>query len=141
MATIQFDPATFRATFPAFADVTKYPDASLSMYWDMGTNYVTNQQQVAGPLNLSQQTLALNLMTAHVAQLYTQINAGQATGIVQASTVDKVSVTLVPPESPNAFRYWLNQSIYGQQLLALLNTAAIGGFYYNGFPVSTAFRR
>jgi len=47
----------------------------------------------------------------------------------QALSVDKTSVTLVaPPGADNQFKYWLNQSPYGQALLALLSVQSAGGF-------------
>jgi hypothetical protein len=81
----------------------------------------------------SQQTLALNLMTAHLVFLSDQVAAGETGGVVTGATIDKVSVTLEPPPSSNNWQYWLNQSPYGKQLLALLQVASVGGMY-----VSTA---
>lgn len=143
MSTIFFDSGYFRTNFPAFADTTKYPDATLQNYWTQGTAYVSDQSGgcFIGRMKLPQQKLALNLMTAHLTFLNNAILLGQNTAIVQQSTIDKISVTLVPPSVPNQWRFWLNQSPYGQQLLSLLEVASTGGFFFGGFPTSGALRR
>lgn len=143
MATILFDSVKFRALFPAFSNSTTYPDAIIQIYWDTGTAYISDQygSNYLGAMNLAQQTLALNYMAAHLAALNTAIARGDSGGIVVSSTIDKVSVTLKPPPGDNQWAWWLNQTPYGAQLLALLKLASAGGLYFGGFPVSTAFRR
>lgn len=143
MSTIVFNASTFRAMFPVFKDTTVYPDAVLQIYWDTATAYVSNQTGgcYIYSLKLGQQTLALNLMAAHLAYLNSLIATGNTPGVVTGATVDKVSVTLEPPPSSNNWQYWLNQSPYGQQLLALLSVASAGGFYYGGFPTVYNLRR
>lgn len=143
MATIFFNAGDFRTFFPNFADPAAYPTPTLQVYWDTATSYISNKNggcYVLG-LKLAQQKLALNLMTAHIAALFATANAGQATGLVQSSTIDKVSVTLTPPPVPNQWQWWLNQTPYGQQLLALLQVAAVGGGYFGGYPTSFTLRR
>ncbi len=143
MTTITFNGGSFRAMFPPFADPATYPTPNLQIYWDTATAYVSDRAGgcfVLG-LKLAQQTLALNLMTAHIASLSAMANSGQATGLVQGSTIDKISVTLTPPPVPNQWQWWLNQTPYGQQLLALLQVAAVGGGYFGGYPTSFALRR
>jgi hypothetical protein len=143
MATIWFNATAFRALFSAFSDSIAYPDLVLQLYWHTATAYVNNQYGgcYIGGFTLAQQTLALNQMTAHLAYLNSLIGAGETPGIVQSSTIDKISVQLTPPPVPNQWQWWLNQSPYGQQLLALLQTSSVGGFYYGGFPVAPSFRR
>lgn len=144
MGIIVFDSAAFRAMFPAFSDPAKYPDLVLQMYWDMATAYVSNKTGgcYTQSLKPGQQTLALNLMTAHIAFLMTAAASGQGSGgVVTGATIDKVSVTIEPPPSSNNWQYWLNQSPYGQQLLALLHSAGVGGFYFGGFPTVNNLRR
>lgn len=147
MGTVTFDPTAFRVMFPAFSDATKYPDAKLEMYFTMATAYISDQTGGCYPfmkrMKLAQQTLALDLMTAHIAFINNIIAASptQNTGITTGATIDKISVTLLPPPSPNGWRFWLNQSPYGQQLLALLELASAGGFYFSARPpVVGAFR-
>ena len=74
-------------------------------------------------------TLALNFMTAHLVYLNQIANSGQNTALMQGATIDKVSVQLTPPPEAGQWQWWLNQSPYGQSLLALLQVASVGGFY------------
>jgi len=143
MATIQFNEANFRALFPAFSNITQYPSTLLSLLWNNATSYLNNQIQCGwyNGLNINQQTLALNYMAAHLVALSAQISSGSQGGIVTSATIDKISVAIQPPPETNQWQWWLNQTPYGQQLLALLQIAAAGGFFYNGAPVFTAFRR
>lgn len=143
MSAILFDVTTFRALFPAFTNVTTYPTAALQIFWDSATSYITDQTALGcwNGINPKQLTLALNLMAAHLTYLNTLAAAGQPTGLLQAATIDKVSVQLTPPPQVNQWQWWLNQSPYGQQLLALLQAATVGGRFYNPAPVFTAIRR
>ena len=143
MAIITFNPTQFRALFPLYANTVTYPNMVLQLYWDTATAYISNKTGGCYCLSLTvgQQTLALNLMTAHLAYLNTQINAGNATGVVQGATIDKVSVQIVPPPNTNNWQYWLNQSPFGQQLLALLQAAGVGGCLIGGYPTVYTLRR
>lgn len=132
MSNIQYNNATFRALFPAFANTQTYSDAALQLYWNTATSYISTCQRWCGLNGTAQLTLALNQMTAHIAQLMTLAASGQAGGVVVAATIDKVTVTLMPPPATNEWRYWLNQTPYGQALLALLEVKAVGGFFAVG---------
>lgn len=136
MTTLFFNPETFRGLFPAFVDSVQYPDNILQIYWDTATAYASDTVYCNNrSFKLSQQTLALNLMTAHVATLSQGAATGQMTGVITASSIDKISVTLAPPPVPNQWRYWLNQTPYGAQLLALYEVASVGGFFVGGRAV------
>ena len=137
-AILTFDVSSFRTQFPAFGSPLGFPDATLQMYWDMGTNFVSNIN--AGVLNGAGRQLALNLMTAHLTALSVLIASGQTPVIVQGSTIDKVSVTLTPPPVQSQFRWWLNTTPYGMELLTLLQVRSAGGFYIGGAPELSAFR-
>lgn len=143
MTTIIFDPTLFRNQFSEFSSQVIYPDDKLQMYWDMATAYVSDQYGgcYIYALKLNQQRLALNLMTAHLAALSAMIAAGDTPGVMTGATIDKISVTLEPPPSTNNWKYWLNQTPYGQKLLALLQSASAGGFYFGAYPIVPAFRR
>ncbi len=136
MATIAFDVAAFRGQFPDFADTNVN---ILQAYWDIATNYASDQTPSC--TSLAVQTQYLNLMTAHIAALQCQIAAGETPGLTQAATVDKVSVTLTPPPERNQFQWWLNLTAYGQQLLALLQVQSVGGFYIGGSCEQRGFRK
>lgn len=147
MAAHTFDPAAFRAMFPAFADTNKYPDALLSGYFSIAALYMDNNDNCL----LSGDTLqfALNLMTAHLTQLMTQaagsmtggVGAGGVGGVMTSATIDKVSVTVAAPPTRDGWQYWLATTPYGQQLWALLIGASVGGVYVGGLPERRGFRK
>jgi hypothetical protein len=144
MATVYFDAEVFRGMFPAYANCGLYPAASIQVQWDLATNYITDNTMIAcyEGMKGSQQVAALNLMTAHLMYLNGLVAAGQPAGLVQSATIDKVSVQLTPPPQSSQWQWWLNQTPYGQQLLALLQVASAGGrFFTSGTAVVPAFRR
>ncbi len=139
-ATIEFDVTLFRQQFPAFSNVTQFPDATLQMYWDMATCFIS-ADQICGYFNNDCLILALNLMTAHLTALSVIVAGGQVPGLVQDATIDKVSVNLTPPPLKNQFNWWMSLTPYGQQLLAMLQAVSVGGMFIGGFPELSAFRR
>ncbi len=136
---IQFDLSAFRSSFPAFANIETYPEASLLASWDAATCYISPQNY--GYLQGEGRARALNLMTAHLVAIADTVKAGQMPSMVSASTIDKVAVTLTPPPVKSQWQWWLSLTPYGQQLLALLSANASGGFYISGLPEGSAFRR
>lgn len=140
MATLTFDVTAFRLQFPAYADATLFPDATLQMYWDNATCYIDDNGSY-GWLQGTCRQLALNLMTAHLVALSVIVAAGQVPGLMQTATIDKVSVGLTPPPLKNQWGWWLSLTPYGQQLWALLQVNSVGGFYTGGAPELAAFRR
>ena len=137
MATVVLDLTSFRERFTAFSDETTYPDATIQTTWDTATIYVSN---VANDCFTSDKLeLALQQMTAHLLTLQDSIKDGGMTGTVTSSTIDKVSVTLLAPTNYTEFEFWLNQTPYGQQLLALLSTVCAGGFYVGGSAPRLAY--
>lgn len=139
--TFTFDIPAFRISFPAFANVTLFPDDLLQRYWDDAGCIIENTTYRCYMLSGLCRYRALTLLTAHLAALGVLIAAGQVPGLVQTSTVDKVSVSLTPPPLQTQFQWWLNLTPYGQQLLVLLEVSSIGGDYYGGMPETSAFRR
>lgn len=149
--TLVYDDALFRAQIPAYADVTKYPEATLQAWWNTAISYISPTQtlnwwevgQTAGNDNTPQQ-LAINLMTAHLIFISGLIANGKASpggGIVSSATIDKITVSTVPPPVKSQWQWWLSQSPYGANLLALLSLKSTGGFYIGGRPELAAFRR
>jgi ABC-type dipeptide/oligopeptide/nickel transport system permease subunit len=132
-----FNVVYFRQAFPEFANETVFTTATLQMYWDWATLYVSNINW--GWLRNRSRQHALNLMTAHIAQVRQIAKAGEVPGIITDSKVDKVEVKLEPPPLPNQFQWWLGTTGYGQDLLALLQTKSVGGSYYGGPSVLGAF--
>ncbi len=92
-------------------------------------------------LNGSALQAALNLMTAHLAQLSIQIASGTAAGPVVGASEGSVSVSFLPPPGKSAFSYWLSCTPYGQQLLALLSLQGAGGFLVGGSLERASFRK
>lgn len=133
MSTITLDLTAFRALFPAFAGVS---DATVQANWAVATSYVSSDTY--GCMSVEARTYALQLMTAHLLSL----SQAPASGVTLQSKVGDVSVGLAqPPYGTSPWRYWLNLSPYGPQLLALLDAQAAGGLYVGGLPERAAFRK
>lgn len=140
--TITLNISTFRALYPQFASGTAFPDAALLAQFDLATGYVS--PEVSGDLSEAVRTQALNLMTAHLLALGVIIaqNGYQGqVGVVQSATIDGVAVTLQPPPVRGQWRWWLNATPYGAQLVALLEMQSAGGFFVGGMPERSAFRK
>lgn len=138
MTVFTFDVAAFRLAYPAFDNDTAFPEATLQAYWNSAVCYIspTDYGDLSGPSRF----LALNLMTAHLTALSVIIAGGQVPGLMQASAIDKVNVTLTPPVFKNQWQWWLSLTPYGQQLFALLQVISASGFYVGGSPQRSAFR-
>jgi len=133
-----FDVTAFRVDYPAFASVTSFPDTTLSAYFDTAGYYLANDNY--GDLIDDGRYKALTLMTAHLAALSGMIASGQTPGLVQSSSIDKISVSLVPPPVKSQFMWWLCLTPYGQQLSALLTANSAGGFFIGGSSTRGGFR-
>lgn len=131
MAVHTFDVAAFRLQFPAFANAATYPDALLSGYFTMATCYIDPNDGCILAGDCLQ--LALDLMTAHLAALYGDINSGNAVvGTITSATIDKISVTVTVPKTTTAWQAFLTQTPYGLQLRALLSAKSAGGWMVGG---------
>ncbi len=140
MTTLMFDVAQFRLDFPAFADSTAFPDATLQGYFNSASCYISTSD--FGCLNGDCRVMALYLMTAHLCQISQLAISGKTSGLVTSSSVGSVSVGLTPPPfGSSQWSWWLNTTPYGQQLQALLSQASIGGLYICGRPERSAFRK
>lgn len=140
---IPFDPVAFRAMFSAFANTACYPNGLLQMWWDNATTYISAQDNCCFALNGAKRVMALNLMTAHIAQIFATLSAGDTPQVMKSAGIDKVRVEVVPPpvNQGDFFQWWLSTTPYGQQVLAMLQLAGVGGFYIGGLPERDAFRR
>lgn len=135
---IQYNDAVFRAMFPAFVSTVTYPEALLSLYWGVASQYISIYPQC--DWSVAQQTLALNQMTAHITQLNVLAATGQQAGFVENASVGAVSVSVQAPPNTDQWEWWLNQTPYGAMLLALLQTLTVGGFYIaDGVPARGMF--
>lgn len=136
------DIAAFRANFSTFADVTKYPDSLLNLYWRQVVCMIEDGtcQSCTGIEDCGQ--LEMELLLAHLLTIHTQvISKGKQGGFINSSTVDKVSVSKVAPPAADMFEWWLGQTPFGQQLLAMLQVSSVGGFAIGGLPERAAFRK
>ena len=76
---------------------------------------------------------AVFLLAAHLLNQQNNIANGDTTGGVQQSaSIDKISVSNAPAPYSDNFDYWLNQSVYGQELLAYLNMKVVTPQYVGG---------
>lgn len=139
MTVIVFDVALFRERFPAFADSVLYPDPVLQSYWNTAACIISPQNY--GCLTGDCRAQALMLLTAHLAQLATNIQNGITPGVITSASVDKVSVSMMQPPAIDQWGWWLAQTPYGAQLWAMLSVAAAGGLYIGGRPERSAFRK
>lgn len=140
MTCIQFNYAQFVQYYQAFSNASVYPQATLQLYWNRATTYVSDSP-VSGGLSYKQRIECLNLMTAHLAYLGNLIAMGQDPGVTVSAGIDKINVGLMPPPATNEWRYWLNTSPYGKQLLSLLEVASVGGVFIGCFPTVNTLRR
>lgn len=139
MAEHTLDIASFRAQFPAF---TNTPDAALQLQWDAAVVYfgAYDGQLLYG----DRLQRCLELLTAHLLQINVMLAAGGQTptvGVLTSATIDKVTVSNMPPPVKSEWGYWLSTTPYGMQLLALLRVASAGGIYVGGRPERAAFRK
>ncbi|MCD1124813.1 DUF4054 domain-containing protein [Jinshanibacter sp. LJY008] len=144
-ATITFDAILFRKRFTVFSDPDKYPTETLQDFWDQATDYISSEDY--GWLSGGKRKSAINMMTAHLLALNDILTTGESEGIgtggiTTSATIDKVSVTQAPPPpASDEWQYWLSQTPYGLELLALLQVHSVGGFYIGGLPERSAFRK
>jgi len=133
------DISAFRLAFPAFANATLYPNATIELRWGEATVYLGEYDGcLLSGVGLQS---ALNYLTAHILASFDLIGRGQTPGIVTSSTVDKVSVSLAPPPTKKGWQWWLATTPYGIQLWALLTAKSAGGYYAGGRPERAAFRK
>jgi hypothetical protein len=123
--------------FTQFPELAATPDDSVTMFYDVATNYISAEDY--GWLNGGSRSHALMLLTAHMINLSCQTNNG--TGILISAGEGSVNAAFMPPVVKSALSYWLNQSPYGQRLLALLSIKAVGGIYSSGSMATSNIRK
>lgn len=139
MTLLTIDIPVFRQQFPAFANGTSFPDVMVQMYFDMATNYVSNEN--IGFLRDNSRLLAIYLMTAHLLAIADGINTGKVVQPLINATEGTVSVGFAPPPFKDGWEWWLSATPYGQQLWALLSAKSTGGFYVGGANVRAGIRK
>jgi hypothetical protein len=144
-----YNDANFRALFTVFENETTYPPEQIQMFWTVATDYISTNDSCFNILNGASLQLAIDSMCAHIMTLFlrdqSNVNNGEDPGqpnlIETAASVGSVSVSSMPPPATDSWRYWLNQTSYGQQLLALLSAKSVGGIYVGGLAERTGFRK
>ena len=129
----------FMLSFPSFTEANGYTKEMIARVGRAAMNYVT-EWRCGFPLeDPEDREYALFLVAAHMLILRKNadgdMNDGQTPsgGRVKKATVGAVSVET---DAPNSYRsddytYWLSQTAYGQELLALLASAAPAGIFVN----------
>ena len=141
MATFDtIDMVQFRQMFPAFQSGMRFPDPMIEAYYAVAGSYIDQAENPSG-LNGSTLQWALQLMTAHLLFIADKSGSGQQSGIKTSASTGDVSVSWQAPEAKGSWKYWLNQSSYGQQLLALLSAKSVGGWTVGGRPETQVLRR
>lgn len=142
MAIHEFDIPVFRQLYPAFANPVTFTDVYLTAQWTAATVYLGEYDGCLW--GGAQLQLGLNLLTAHLVQSNLLIAQGGKTptiGVLVSATVDKVTVSNMPPPATNGWKYWLATTPYGLQLWALLQRVSAGGVYIGGSPERAGFRK
>ena len=139
MTLLTIDIPIFRQQFPAFSNTTSFPDVMIQMYFDMATNYISNENY--GFLRDNSRLLAIYLMTAHLLLIADGINTGKLVQPVINATEGTVTVGFAPPPFKDGLEWWLSSTPYGQQLWSLLSIKSAGGFYVGGSNVRAGIRK
>lgn len=139
MATIEFDVDAFRAQFPGLFPDPPNTDAFIEVFWGAAICYVSDS--TTGSLSEDCRRQVLNLVTAHLIMLMESSAAGNQGGFITSGSIDKISVSILAPDSKSAFQFFLNQTQFGIQAYAMLFAAGVGGFYGGGFNELGSFRR
>lgn len=135
---IELDVALFRSQFLIYSDPLVYTDALIEINWTIATCYVSDTD--CGNLMGKCRQYALNLVVAHLFHIGDTIANGGGVGAINSASEGTVSVSLEVPDTKGGFQYWLGQTPYGVQLLALLKQKGSVGIYVGGSPVARNFR-
>ena len=133
MANITTSREDFITMFPEFND-----NQEIELYLIRAKCYISDKDY--GNLSGDARKLAIYLFTAHLLALKKKIEKGQmSVGFASSANIDKVSVSMVPPPSAGAFEFWLNQTPYGGELVALLYAMMPTPLLVGGIFIRTLF--
>ena len=130
-----FDLDLFAQRFPELADL---PGVITGVTWEMATQIMSPEEGCI--LSGNTLTLALQLLTAHLAQIGKAAAAGNPSGAITSATEGSVSVSFAPPPFRSGWQHWLSTTTYGAQLWALLSVQSAGGLYVGGSLERQGFR-
>lgn len=105
--------ATFRANFPEFTDITKYPDSMITLWSTIATAQIVSDKW--GDI-VNQ---AIELYTAHNVLLAYNNKLGKRTAIQQSKSVGNVSVSHDTTSSIELNAGHWNLTTYGQMFIRL----------------------
>lgn len=105
MGVVLFDPAAFKTRYPQFTAVN---NTTLQLYFDEATLYLNNTD--CSPVkDLAQRAILLNMIVAHLAQLYggpTGISTGGGAGRVSEATEGTVTVKFDVGTTTMSSAFW-----------------------------------
>lgn len=135
------DIANFRLLCPEFADETKYPDVLIQTWFTVAGEYLGLEDYACG-LNGTTLDLCLTWLTAHLMKSALILSGHKGSPMVMTSaTIDKVTISTLPPPVRSAWDQWLATTPYGVNLWALLSMKSAGGWSYGGHGELGGFRR
>jgi hypothetical protein len=113
--------------FPEFAGAVG--PAQAAEYWNEAGLYLDNTG--SGPVHdVTRQALILNLITAHIAALYSPVNDGEATKLVgRISSASEGSVSVSVENNTPGTAAWWQQTKYGSAAYAALASARTFRYY------------
>lgn len=123
----------FLARFPEFGNETEYARSVVQSAGQRAMMHIT-PSSFGMPLCGPYRDYALFLMTGHLLTLDKEDsddgNDGGPTGTPFKATIGSVTVETTKPNTftNDDWNYWLNLTKYGRELLALLDTHALGIF-------------
>lgn len=133
MADVNVSVSEFRTKFIIFSSSNKYPDDVIQNMLDTSKLYISPAKNCLVPEDVQKQMIYL--LTAHMLEQQNQMlsgNGGVAGLQLSSASVDGVSVGIAIPQSRSELDYWLNTTMYGRQLLALLSMLSGIGVYIGG---------
>ena len=122
------DLAGFRAAFPAFANTTTFPDATITFWLDQVPNAI-NLDLLGTSADLATcYFVAHNIvLAAQDAQNATVGSFGKVSGPITSSSVGGVSKSTDVASSSYSGAGYYNATSYGRQLYQLLRRFSLGG--------------
>lgn len=130
-------PEDIRGAFPEFSDPVQFPDAMIQNNITQAGCYVSTAN--CGDIDFKCRALMIELVSCHLIALGKAMQdqaegigtTGGVVGQISRATIGEVTVSVAVPANKNELQYWLNQTPYGQQFLALVR-AKVSPIYYGG---------
>jgi hypothetical protein len=143
-----FDIGLFRASFPEFADLDRYPDAQITFWSELAECQVRFQawrkQWLVGVSLYVAHELTLQSQNVSIAAFGGNPGIQSASGPIASKSVGNVNVSYDAESSIEQNAGYFNTTIYGRQLIHLARifgagAIQLGGRY--GFPGYGGFSR